>query len=109
MIQVRIKGSPRRVEGFLVWGHAGWAASGQDIVCAGVSAVVTAAALGLERRLPGGFRLAMSQEGVIFCQLRRDLPRRRARDGEAILMAMARGLEEINRDYKGHIHLAYRR
>lgn len=37
--------------GFLVHGHAGYADVGQDIVCAGVSALVQAAVLGLERFL----------------------------------------------------------
>jgi uncharacterized protein YsxB (DUF464 family) len=109
MIQIRIKGSSQRIGGFLVYGHAGWAERGKDIVCAGASAVVTTALLGLGRYLPDGFRLAMSQEGVVFCRLRQDLSRRQARYADVILATMIRGLEEIQRTYEGHINLAYRR
>lgn len=38
-----------RITGFRVTGHAGTAPRGQDIVCAGVSALTQSALLGLER------------------------------------------------------------
>ncbi len=40
-----------KITGFAVTGHAGLAASGQDIVCAGVSALTQAALLGLHEHL----------------------------------------------------------
>lgn len=48
MVEVRIRRDDRdRVASFAASGHAGWAQSGEDVVCAAVSAVLQAAWLGL--------------------------------------------------------------
>ncbi len=47
-IEVRIRKDGRnRLSSFLATGHAGWAESGADVVCAAVSTVLQAAWLGL--------------------------------------------------------------
>ncbi len=49
MLVVRIrKDSQQRLSSFLATGHVGLAESGQDVVCAAISAVLQAAWLGLE-------------------------------------------------------------
>ena len=48
MVTVRIrKDSRRRLSSFLATGHAGWAQSGSDVVCAAVSTILQTAWLGL--------------------------------------------------------------
>lgn len=48
MIELHVrKDSRQRLSSFYATGHAGWAESGEDIVCAAVSAVLQAAWLGL--------------------------------------------------------------
>ena len=48
MVNVRIrKDSRERLSSFLASGHAGWADSGEDVVCAAVSTMLQCAILGL--------------------------------------------------------------
>jgi uncharacterized protein YsxB (DUF464 family) len=48
VVEVRIRRDDRdRLTSFFASGHAGWAQSGDDVVCAAVSAVLQAAWLGL--------------------------------------------------------------
>lgn len=48
MLTVRFReDSRKRLSSFLAEGHAGWADSGEDIVCAAVSAILQTAELGL--------------------------------------------------------------
>jgi hypothetical protein len=53
MIQVTLyrSGTDRSIRGFAVEGHAGYAARGSDIVCAGVSAITVGTVNALEERL----------------------------------------------------------
>ena len=49
MVQVTIRRDSReRLSSFFASGHAGWADSGQDVVCAAVSTLLQAAWLGLD-------------------------------------------------------------
>ncbi len=48
MVTIRVrKDSRRRLSSFLATGHAGWAQSGSDVVCAAVSTILQTAWLGL--------------------------------------------------------------
>ncbi|MGP6189560.1 MAG: ribosomal-processing cysteine protease Prp [Vulcanimicrobiaceae bacterium] len=50
MLEVRIRqDSHQRLSSFLATGHVGLAESGQDVVCAAISAILQAAWLGLEQ------------------------------------------------------------
>ena len=52
MINIEIvRSSDQSMVGFSVTGHAGTAPHGQDIVCAGISALTQTAVLGLDRQL----------------------------------------------------------
>jgi uncharacterized protein YsxB (DUF464 family) len=109
MIRIRVKGSPRRIEGFLIWGHAGAAPYGYDVVCAGVSAVATTALLGLKALLPADIHYRILPQGLIYCRLAAALPAEKARDTQVILATMVLGLEAIRRDHEGYVDFTYRR
>ncbi|MCL1805045.1 MAG: ribosomal-processing cysteine protease Prp [Clostridiales bacterium] len=109
MIRIRLKGSKDHIEGFLVWGHARYAPQGADIVCAGVSAVATAAVMGLARRFPGSVNYRILPQGLIYCRLDGSFPETGAAEAQAMLYAMALGLEAIRKSHRKHIDLAYRR
>lgn len=48
MVELHVRRDSRqRLSSFFATGHAGWAESGEDIICAAVSAVLQAAWLGL--------------------------------------------------------------
>ena len=109
MIRVRIKGSPDKIEGFMVWGHAGLAPGDGDIVCAGVSAVSTAALIGLAELVPGSARYKILPQGLMYCRLVDGIPKAGAQKAQAVLAAMALGLEAMQARYGDRIDFAYRR
>ena len=107
MIRIRVKGNSDHVEGFLIWGHAGSAPRGNDVVCAAVSAVATAALIGLTKRLPGSVRYSILPQGLIFCRLTDELPGDKIGEAQAILAAMVLGLDAIRRDHSEFINFSY--
>ena len=111
MIRISVKGSPDKIEGFLIRGHAGFATPGRDIVCAGVSAVATAALLGLVKRYPEEVRWRILEQGLIYCRLSGRLAEDgpEARDAQVILDVMVLGLKSIQRQYPGFIYFVFRR
>jgi len=109
MIKIRTKGSPDHIEGFMVWGHADYAPAGDDIICAGVSAVVTAALNGLIHRFPYDVYFRLLPQGFIYCRLSGGLTEIGRIEAQAILATMVLGLEAIRQSYPNHIDLAYRR
>jgi uncharacterized protein YsxB (DUF464 family) len=109
MIRVWIKGDPKKIRGFLVWGHAGFAPRGTDIVCAGVSAIATAALMGLVKRLPEGVRVGISPQGLMLCKLKEHLSEDEAGEAQVILDTMAIGLDAIRRSHKQCLQITYRR
>jgi hypothetical protein len=89
-----------RITAFRSRGHAGYDVEGKDIVCAGVSALVQTAVLGLEEYL----RLEPSVEqekGRLYCSLERDIFLNREID--AILNTMVLGLKALEREYPQYL------
>jgi len=105
MIRIRIKGSAGNIEGFMVWGHAGYAPSGADIVCAGVSAVCTTAIIGLVALFPENTRYFISPSGFMYCRLRGKMTKARARDARLIFKVMFLGLEAIRESHGEYLDL----
>ena len=91
MIKITIKRNvAQSCIGFCVEGHAATAPHGQDIVCAGVSALTQTAVLGLERHLNREILLAQADGrfGV-------DLVGLPDQETAAVLETMLLGLKEI--------------
>ncbi|MCL2166761.1 MAG: ribosomal-processing cysteine protease Prp [Clostridiales bacterium] len=109
MIRIRIKGNQENIKGFTVSGHAGYAPRGNDVVCAGVSAVATAALMGLVKRLPGHVRYRISPRGKMHCRLFGRISDEAAREAQTILDVMAQGLREIQQSYKQYVDFSFRR
>ncbi len=94
---------PGLLVGFRIRGHAGFAEYGQDIVCAGASAIAQAAVLGLKdtlgssvsfQREPGFLEVHISQESC-------------GTASQAILRALELGLLSISREYSGYVDVTY--
>ncbi len=91
------------IKGFSVSGHANYEERGRDIVCAGVSAIVQTAILGLQEFL--GIDLAGSQrEGLVVCSLPPLAPVLRGQ-ADAILETMLLGLTAIASSYAGYVQV----
>lgn len=90
---------------FWVEGHAGYADPGEDIVCAGVSALAETALIGLKKVA----RAAMESrraEGLVWVRLAE--PPRSAESwsrAQAILQTTLLGLKDIQKDYPAYIRV----
>lgn len=98
--------------GFRAKGHAGFAERGKDIVCAGASAILHAAALGVARHLGLPARV-QADEGYLELRLERpEGPKRQEgawQQAQAVLEAAVLGIREIEKQYGEHVRLRIRR
>lgn len=86
-----------RIRGFELSGHAGYADLGQDIVCAGVSALGIAACNGLEHFLSVAPKV-QEADGLLICQLV-GVPEQELEKAQWILHTMILGIEQIHSTY----------
>jgi len=89
--------------GFTVEGHAGFADYGQDIVCAGVSAIAQAALFGLQDLLGDAVRSEM-REGYLRVVVAES--RAREEGPRAVFRTLELGLAAVHRSYPGAIELS---
>lgn len=104
MIEIRIeRNSAGQVEAFAVTGHAGYAEAGQDIVCAGVSAITLTTVLGLENVL--GIECAGKQrDGRLICRLPR-MPEHLREKADLLLTTMIVGLQAVKESYADYVRI----
>jgi hypothetical protein len=86
-----------RIRAFELSGHAGYADPGQDIVCAGVSALSIAAYNGLEHFLSVAPKV-QEADGHLTCQLV-GIPEQELEKAQWILQTMVLGIEQIHSTY----------
>lgn len=86
-----------RIRKFELSGHAGFAEEGQDIVCAGVSALSIAAVNGLEHFLSVAPQV-QEADGHLTCQLF-GIPEQESEKAQWILQTMKLGIEQIQMAY----------
>ena len=91
--------------GFRARGHSGYAAHGEDIVCAAISALTTVIVLGLEQRLGLEPSVVVDEaSGFLSCELDLDALddsiRVRSQD---LLETLSLGLHEIEKEYPKHL------
>ena len=94
-----------RLSSILADGHAGWADSGEDIVCAAAAAILQAAWLGLSDHA----HVTVTGErnsGRFVMRWPEDM-RERA-DVEAIIATAALSIEQIARQYPKHVRAVHR-
>ncbi|MHB8075774.1 ribosomal-processing cysteine protease Prp [Desulfosporosinus fructosivorans] len=86
-----------RIRKFELSGHAGYADSGQDIVCAGISALSIAASNGLEHFLSVA-PILQEADGHLTCELV-GIPEQELEKAQWILQTMTLGIEQIHATY----------
>lgn len=97
-----------QIRKFELSGHAGFAEEGQDIVCAGVSALSIAAVNGLEHFLSVAPKVREA-DGHLTCQLF-GIPEQELEKAQWILQTMKLGIEQIQTAYgEDYIFLDRRR
>ena len=97
MIQVTIfENQAKEYTAFRCMGHAGYAVSGEDIVCAAVSALVINAINSVEQLVSDGFDLKTEQEcGLIDFSLRDGY----SPESLLLIQSLVLGLQEIQKNY----------
>ena len=102
MIKIEIKRNQGDIIHFSAEGHAEYAAEGQDIICAAVSAILQTAAFGLINYLELKPKIS-TQNGWLSCELNP----KTAHDEQvqAILGAMLAGLRETIKEYPDYLEI----
>jgi uncharacterized protein YsxB (DUF464 family) len=96
------RGKDGRLHGFSVSGHSGYAEHGSDIVCAGVSAIVQTALLGLQEVL--GIECSGYQvDGELSCCLPEGLSPSLGLQADLLLRTMLVGLRELASAYQDYV------
>ncbi|MGE5454030.1 MAG: ribosomal-processing cysteine protease Prp [Methylocystaceae bacterium] len=107
MVKYTIQTSKQKIVGFQVTGHTGYKEAGQDIVCAGVSAIAQTAALGLVNHL--GQQTRWHQEtGKLSCQISNLQSDEEVIASQAILRSMQLGIEAICEAYPDFVKVDYK-
>jgi len=100
MIRVTLRQTDGLITGFECVGHAGYAASGKDIVCAAVSILTTTCVNALEE-VANVKPLVEAAEGRMILALPADA----GRDAQVILKTMRRGLRDLADAYPRYLQL----
>jgi len=99
MIRIEVKRDGNRfIQSFTVQGHAGFAASGSDIVCAGVSAVTVGAVNAVEALLSVELPSEM-KDGWLSVRIPKHLPESTSHNVQLILESMIVMLQTIQDSY----------
>lgn len=98
-----------RIVAFYLNGHAGYAAYGEDIVCAGVSALTQTALLGLEHFLKEKSPDIQFASGNLNCKLPTCLNAQEREQADVILETMYLGLKAVEKNYGKHVQVIRRR
>jgi len=107
MIRIAFFRKEGRIVGFESEGHAGYADSGSDIVCAAVSALLITCVNGLESVLHIEPVVRQNDEaGYLKAELPETLDGPLRRDADVVFAVTARGLESIAQQYPGFVRVS---
>lgn len=108
MLKIEICYHGSSIKGFTVNGHADYAPEGQDIVCAGVSAITQTALIGLLNHLEVKPRYKINK-GNLEVFLADDISNEDFDKAQIILSTMLAGLQSLQESYSEHVQLEIRR
>ena len=95
--------------GFEVSGHAGYAESGQDIVCAEVSALTQATLNGLKNVLKAPVMFDIDPERAYLCVfLTPEATESQRRDAQILLETLFQALQAVERDFPRFVRVITR-
>ena len=91
------------VVGFEILDHAGYADSGEDIVCAAISALAITIQNSIEEQCSDAFIQETDEENASMKFLIRHTP---SHDAEVLLNAAKSGFEGIAKEYNEHVRVS---
>lgn len=102
MIRLQLIKQGKNIAGFQLSGHAGYAPSGSDIVCAAASFLAITVVNSLEVQL-GIAPLVRSEDGFLDCRLPQGLCAAQQSTAQIILRTMATGFQNLQETYPAYI------
>ncbi|HOQ09336.1 MAG TPA: ribosomal-processing cysteine protease Prp [Syntrophomonadaceae bacterium] len=108
MIVVTFTCQGDEIQAFTVEGHAGFAPEGEDIYCAGVSAVAQTTLLGLIKHLSRE-PVYEIKKGWLSCQLPGELDQEDKLKAQVLLSTLESGINSMMQAYPGFVRVEYRR
>lgn len=108
MIQVTIeRTNSERIHAFTISGHANYANRGEDIVCAGVSAVSFGAVNAIIQLTGLQLDIDQGENGFLRCTVPNNIPSEVDEKVQLLLAGMVVSLQTIERDYKKYVHIKF--
>lgn len=108
MIRVHIKrGFDDKISSFTMEGHADFANKGEDIVCAGASAVAFGSVNSIIALTGIEPDIEQSQSGFLKCSIPNNLPKETAEQVQLLLKGMIVSLQTIEREYSSYINISF--
>ena len=101
MIKVVFYMNEGRYCGFHCSGHAGYASKGNDIVCAGVSALVINCANSIEALTGDRADIEHATDGSVFCMVKQPV----SAESELLLKSLWMGVTYIANEFKRYIRI----
>ncbi len=107
MTEITVFKKAGRLVGFNAEGHCGYANSGEDIVCAAVSALLQTAVLGITQLVncPAAFEM---EDGELYLMIDSSIKGDRLKQAELIIGTMQLGLRSIEEEYSDYLKLIER-
>lgn len=105
MVEVTVLMNGKDWVGFKAEGHAGYAPEGEDIYCAGVSAITQTALLGLMKHLSRK-PIYEINKGWIQCSLPEDCSPEDHEKANIILSSMEEGLRSLQEAYPQYLRVS---
>lgn len=108
MILITFTCQGSEIQGFSVEGHAAFAPEGQDIYCAGVSAIAQTTLLGLIKHLSRE-PVYEIKKGWLSCQIPSELDEEDKLKAQVLLTTLETGLNSMMQAYQEYVQVEYRR
>ena len=107
MVRVTVLREQGTPVGFELNGHANEGAYGEDIVCAGISAITETALLGITDVLQLDAAMAR-EEGHVRCELSRETSPEDVKKAAIVFNTMIAGLTSLQQGYPKSLKFSYR-
>ena len=106
MTVVTVEKDARGVRGIRVSGHAGYAESGRDVVCAAASVLITTCANALESVAGVKPNLFQSEQGAtITVALPGNMSAQKQHDAEIVMNTVLQGFSDIASEYPDYLQI----
>ncbi|WP_062104563.1 ribosomal-processing cysteine protease Prp [Bacillus niameyensis] len=109
MIRILIERTNNMISSFTMEGHADFAEKGQDIVCAGVSAVAFGSVNAVMALTGVEPEIEQTESGFLKCSIPEQLEKETSSQVQLLLDGMVVSLQTIEREYGEYLKLTYKK